>query len=159
MNPIFIFFLLILGLPTLEIYLLIELGSEIGALLTVFLVVFTAVLGAFLMQRQGIGTMLRVRQAMDRGEVPALEMLEGAVLLVGGLLLLIPGFFTDALGFLCLIPPLRRLLLLGFLRRAQIHGEVVSSVHRSSSSSAPSSPSSSSSGPRVIEGEFHKEND
>jgi UPF0716 protein FxsA len=147
MNPLFIFILLILGLPTLELYLLIEIGSEIGAFPAIFLVLFTAVLGGYLMRRQGISTLMRVRQSMDRGEVPALEMLEGAVLLLGGLLLLIPGFFTDAVGFLCLVPGLRRLLLLNFLRRAQLHGEVVQSSDRPAS------------GPRVIEGEFHREND
>jgi UPF0716 protein FxsA len=99
------------------------------------------------MRRQGISTLMRVRHSMDRGEVPALEMLEGAVLLLGGLLLLIPGFLTDAVGFLCLVPGLRRLLLLNFLRRAQLHGEVVRSPDRPAS------------GPRVIEGEFHREND
>jgi UPF0716 protein FxsA len=93
MNPLFIFILLVLGLPTLELYLLIEIGSDIGAIPTIFLVVFTAVLGGLLMRQQGVSTLMRVRQAMDRGEVPALEMLEGAVLLLGGLLLLIPGFF------------------------------------------------------------------
>ena len=147
MNPLFIFILLVLGLPTLELFLLIEIGSEIGAVPAILLVLFTAVLGGYLMQRQGISTLTRVRGSMDRGEVPALEMMEGAVLLLGGLLLLIPGFLTDALGFFCLVPPLRRLLLLRFLRHAQVQGEVVTR------SDGPVS------GPRVIEGEFHREND
>ena len=147
MNPLVILIFVILGLPTLELYLLIEIGSEIGALPAIFLVVFTAVVGGILVQRQGVSTLMRVRQSMDRGELPALELLEGAVLLVGGLLLLIPGFFTDALGFLCLMPPLRRLFLLSVVKRMQIQGEVVvrsghvGSSHRN----------------RVIEGEFHED--
>ena len=147
MNPFVIFILLVLGLPTLELYLLIEIGSGVGAIPTIFLVVFTAVLGGLLVRRQGISTLKRVRQASERGEVPALEMLEGAVLLLGGLLLLIPGFFTDAVGFLCLLPPLRRLLLMGVAQRLRASAEVVGTQH--------SRPDSG----RVIEGEYRREND
>jgi UPF0716 protein FxsA len=147
MNPLFIFILLVLGLPTLELYLLIEIGSDIGAIPTIFLVVFTAVLGGLLMRQQGVSTLMRVRQAMDRGEVPALEMLEGAVLLLGGLLLLIPGFFTDALGFLCLIPPLRRLLLMRVVQRFRASADMVRTREGRSEAG------------HVIEGEFRREQD
>jgi UPF0716 protein FxsA len=147
MNPLVILILVILGLPTLELYLLIEVGSEIGALPAVLLVVLTAVVGGILVQRQGVSTLMRVRQSMDRGELPALELLEGTVLLVGGLLLLIPGFFTDALGFLCLLPPLRRLFLLSVVKRMQIQGEVVVRNGRVRSDRQN----------RIIEGEFHKD--
>lgn len=103
MNPFYILFLLFLGIPLLEIYLLIEVGAKIGALPTVFLVVFTAVLGVFLLRIQGFSTLTRLRGTLAQGGIPAVEMLEGAVLLVTGALLLTPGFFTDALGFLCLV--------------------------------------------------------
>lgn len=163
MNPFFIFFLLILGLPTLEIYLLIEIGSDIGALPTVFLVVFTAVLGSWMMRRQGISTLMRVRENVDKGQVPALEMLEGAMLLLGGLLLLIPGFFTDALGFLCLIPPLRRLLLIGLARRLKASSHMVNPQAGPQGYGPDAGPGQAARpGPasgRVIEGEFHREND
>lgn len=151
MNPIFILFFLILGLPTLEIYLLIEIGSDIGALPTVFLVVFTAVLGTYLVRRQGISTLMRVQQTLDRGEVPALELLEGAMLLFGGLLLLIPGFFTDALGFLCLVPGLRKWLLVGVARRFH----AASAVARRDPGADPQRPVHG----RIIEGEFRRDND
>ena len=74
---------------------------------TVFLVVFTAVLGAWLLRRQGFATWQRLQASLARGAVPAYEMIEGPILLIGGALLLTPGFFTDALGFACLIPQLR----------------------------------------------------
>lgn len=147
MNSLLILLLVILGLPTLELYLLIEIGSEIGAFSAILLVVSTAVIGGLLVQRQGVNTLRRVRRSMDRGESPALEMLDGAVLLVGGLLLLIPGFLTDALGFICLVPPLRRLLLLSFVKRMKVHTEAIARDGRSQ-------PSRQS---RTIEGEFHRD--
>ncbi len=116
MTPFFIFLLLILGLPTLELYLLIQVGSGIGALPTVGLVLFTAGLGAWLVRHQGLSTLMRVQAAIQRGEVPALDMLQGALLLLAGLLLLIPGFLTDAVGFLLLVPPLRLWLVARYLK-------------------------------------------
>lgn len=117
MRPGHILFLLFLVVPLLELYLLIEVGSVIGAISTVFIVVFTAVLGAMLLQAQGISTLRRVQEATDRGEIPAVEMLEGFCLLIGGALLLLPGFFTDFIGFLCLVTPLRRVVIKAWLRR------------------------------------------
>ncbi len=108
-------FLIFLTVPLIEIYLLIEVGSVIGAPMTVFLVVFTAVLGAFLIRLQGVATMTRVRSMLMQGEIPAIEVMEGLILLISGALLLTPGFFTDTLGFLCLIRPFRRWLIRWFL--------------------------------------------
>ncbi len=151
MNPFLIFLLLVVGLPTLEIYLLIEIGSDIGAFPTVFLVVFTAVLGTYMVRRQGMSTLQRVQQSMGRDEMPALELLEAAMLLFAGLLLLIPGFFTDALGFLCLVPGLRKLLLTGVARRFQASADL---ARRQTGSGATGGAQG-----RIIEGEFHREND
>lgn len=100
--------LLFLIIPFVEIYLLLTIGGIIGVLPTIFLVVFTAVLGAWLLRQQGFATWRRFQASMAQGIVPAYEMIEGPLLLVGGALLLTPGFFTDALGFACLIPQLRR---------------------------------------------------
>ncbi|MCQ8105200.1 FxsA family protein [Methylomonas sp. SURF-2] len=105
MRILFLFFLLV---PFVEIYLLLQVGGIIGALPTVFLVVFTAGLGAWLLRRQGFATWQRFQANLAQGAIPAYEMIEGPILLVGGALLLTPGFFTDALGFACLIPDLRR---------------------------------------------------
>ncbi|PKM13513.1 MAG: exlusion protein FxsA [Gammaproteobacteria bacterium HGW-Gammaproteobacteria-3] len=101
-------FLLFLIIPFVEIYLLLTIGGIIGALPTVFLVVFTAALGAWLLRRQGFATWQRFQASLAQGAVPAYEMIEGPLLLIGGALLLTPGFFTDALGFACLVPSLRR---------------------------------------------------
>ena len=112
MPPALIVLALILGLPILEIYLMIQVGGEIGAGPTILLTIATAVLGTAIARHQGLSTLTRIHAAMSRGEPPALELLEGAIVLVSALFLLLPGFFTDALGFLGLIPPLRRLLIL-----------------------------------------------
>lgn len=114
MNPITILFFLFLAIPLVEIYLLIKVGGLIGAPWTIFLVVFTAVLGAWLIRLQGFSTLRRIQQILQQGGLPAVELIEGAVLLVAGALLLTPGFFTDTIGFLCLIPALRR----AFIKRA-----------------------------------------
>ena len=117
MSGLLVFLLLFVGAPLVELYVLIEVGSGIGALPTVLLSIFTAALGGWLVRYQGLSVLFRVRQMLDAGEKPAVEVLEGAVLLLTGLLLLLPGFITDTLGFLVLIPPVRRALILGFLRR------------------------------------------
>jgi len=100
--------LLFIAIPVVEIYLLIQVGESIGALPTVALVIFTAVLGVWLLRWQGLTTLAQVQQSLAQGQLPAVPLLEGLLLLVAGALLLTPGFFTDTLGFTLLIPPLRR---------------------------------------------------
>lgn len=111
------FLVIFVGAPLTELYLLIEVGSRIGALPTVALCLLTAALGGVLVRWQGIGVMMRLRETMARREVPAIEMLEGAAVLVAGVLLMLPGFVSDTLGLLLLIPPLRRAAILFLLRR------------------------------------------
>jgi len=108
MKAIQILFLFFLIVPFVEIYVLLKVGGVIGAFPTIFLVVFTAALGAWLLRRQGFATWQRFQASLNQGMIPAYEMIEGPILLVGGALLLTPGFFTDAMGFACLIPTLRR---------------------------------------------------
>jgi len=103
-----ILFLVVLIIPFAEIYLLLQVGSIIGALPTIFLVVFTAVLGAWLVRQQGFATFRRFQENLAQGMIPAYEMIEGPIILLGGLLLLTPGFITDVMGIACLIPPLRK---------------------------------------------------
>ncbi len=148
MNPFRILLILFLVVPLLEIYLLIQVGGLIGAMPTVFLVVFTAVLGAFLIRHQGLSTMQRVQATLSLGEIPAVEMLEGLFLLISGALLLTPGFFTDTLGFLCLVPVFRRYVILKFLERSVIVNP----------RPAPSSDEDHHK-PRTIEGEYWRDKD
>lgn len=113
--PILVTFFLIV--PIIEIYLLIQVGGIIGVLPTIGLVVLTAVLGAALLRAQGLQTYMRFNQALSEGRVPASEILEGVALLIGGALLLTPGFFTDAIGFICLLPFSRKTLIQSLVKR------------------------------------------
>lgn len=103
-------FSLFIAVPLLEIFAFIEVGSTIGALPTLALIVLTAVAGVLLVRWQGIKVILDARQSLARNELPLAAVLNGALLLLAGLLLLIPGFVTDAAGFLLLIPPVRSLV-------------------------------------------------
>lgn len=114
--PFIVFLAIFVAAPLVELYVLIEVGSRIGAFPTIALSIFTAVLGGALVRLQGFSVLFRVQQAMAKGEVPALELMEGAMLLLVGVALLLPGFITDAVGFLLLIPPLRRWVILWILR-------------------------------------------
>jgi len=119
---------LFLVVPLLEIYLLIQVGQVIGAGWTVFLVVLTAVIGVALLKAQGISTLNRAQQKLQANELPAREILEGMGLVVAGALLLTPGFFTDAIGFVLLFPPTRIMLVKAVASRmvvttsAHVHG-------------------------------------
>lgn len=149
MKAIQILFLFFLIVPFVEIYVLLQVGSVIGAFPTIFLVVFTAALGAWLLRRQGFATWQRFQSNLNQGMIPAYEMIEGPILLVGGALLLTPGFFTDAMGFACLIPALRRKI-------AQYIIENHLLVTESGSIFKQARPQSSSS---VIEGEYSKDDE
>ncbi|GBE11199.1 phage T7 F exclusion suppressor FxsA [bacterium BMS3Bbin12] len=150
MNPLLWLLGLFLLLPIAEIYVLIRVGGLIGAIPTIALVVFTAVLGAMLMRSQGFATLRRVQASLTRGEVPTVELLEGLVVLVGGALLLMPGFITDTLGFLALIPPTRRVAVRWFLARK---GTLVPRPEEKAPDGGPSR------GPTVIEGECRRVDD
>lgn len=113
-------FLVFLIVPILEIFLLIKVGGIIGAIPTILAIVATAAIGAFLIRNQGISTLNRVQNSMQKGEIPAIEMFEGLILLICGALLLTPGFFTDAIGFIALIPTTRRLFIIWALKHSNI---------------------------------------
>lgn len=110
MHPFRLLLLIFLIVPLIEIYLLLIVGSIVGPLPTIALVLFTAILGAWLLRIEGFHTWFQLQQSLAQGKIPALEIVEGPILLVGGALLLTPGFFTDFLGFLCLLPATRRKL-------------------------------------------------
>ena len=95
--------------PVIEIYLLIKVGSHIGALNTVLLVIATGFAGAYLARMQGLHTMYRVRASLDQGVMPTEELLDAMLIFSAGLVLLTPGFVTDAFGLLLLIPETRKM--------------------------------------------------
>ncbi len=109
-------FLLFLVVPLVELYFLIEIGDAIGAGYTIFFVVLTAVIGAALVRYQGLATFVRAQGELARQRMPAMEVIEGALLLLAGAMLLVPGFVTDAMGFLILVPPLRQAMVRRFLQ-------------------------------------------
>ncbi len=88
----------------LEIYVLVSVGESIGGFSTILLVVITALIGSILLKQQGWSTMAKAQNAMADGQTPAFEMMEGVVILVSGVLLLTPGFITDGIGLLGLMP-------------------------------------------------------
>lgn len=96
--------------PLLELIILIKLGNVIGLIPTIFLVIITGILGASLTRRQGLGTLNRIQYELNRGKLPAENLLNGVFILIGGVLLLTPGLLTDCFGFLLLIPKTRNLL-------------------------------------------------
>ena len=102
--------LLFIVMPIIEMWLLIQVGAEIGPLYTISLVLLTAVIGVQLLRQQGFATLWRGRRKLEEGQLPAQEIAEGIILAVSGALLLTPGFVTDAIGFAGLFPPSRALL-------------------------------------------------
>lgn len=111
---------LFVTIPLAELFLLIEVGGWIGALPTIGLCLLTAMLGAALLRQQSLQTIARARNNLDRGALPAMELLEGVALIAGGALLLTPGLVTDVIGFLCLIPFTRHWLVRLALARMSV---------------------------------------
>ena len=106
MNP---FFLLFIGLPALEIFLLIKIGGKVGALNTVALIFLTAIIGIYFAKLQGIQTLKSGMVNLYQNKMPVYEMMSGASIAIAALLLIIPGFLTDLIGFLLLIPFTRKI--------------------------------------------------
>jgi UPF0716 protein FxsA len=136
-----LFLLLFVAAPLVELYFLIQVGSVIGALPTIALSVLTAVIGGALVRLQGINVLMRVRASLDEGEMPALELIDGAVLLISGFALMLPGFVTDIVGFLLLIPPLRHALIRRYVRMVPVGPGAPGTEHQ----------------PRIIDAEYRRE--
>ena len=100
----------IILIPIIEIYLFIKIGSQIGAFKTIFLIFFTAVVGVYYAKHEGLNTIKSGLTNMVRNQIPAFELISGAAIAVAAILLIIPGFGTDILGFLLIFPPTRKLL-------------------------------------------------
>jgi UPF0716 protein FxsA len=115
-----ILLVVLIGIPLAEIAVFIAVGDRIGVGWTLALILLTAVIGAAVMRQQGFAVVRRAQQQLDQGTAPVLEVFEGLCLLLGGVLLLTPGFITDTLGALLMVPALRHLL----YRRVRHHLEV-----------------------------------
>jgi UPF0716 protein FxsA len=101
--------LLLIVIPALEIGLLVLSGQAIGLVPTVLLIITTGILGAYLAKKQGVETIRKAQRDMQYGQMPGEAIMDGLCILIGGIVLLTPGFITDALGFLLLLPATRRM--------------------------------------------------
>ncbi len=110
--------ILFIIIPLVELYVIIAVGEHIGAFWTVILVLLTAVIGVNLLRIQGMSTLMRAQRNMAQGAIPAMEMIEGIALAVAGVLLITPGFITDSIGFLLLIPTSRQAIIRYIMARS-----------------------------------------
>ena len=138
-----ILLLAMIGVPILEIAMFIEVGGRIGLWSTIAIVILTAVIGTALLRFQGLATLFRASEALQAGQFPMTEVFDGLCLVVAGALLLTPGFFTDAVGFLLFVPPLRAAIR-RFLGRYLVES---GRVHMTTNTPP-------AAGPSTIEGEF-----
>lgn len=114
-----VFLLLLLLFPVLELFVLVKVGMSIGFLPTFLLVVAGSMLGVFVVRVAGLATAISARASLARGELPAQQMMNGLMMTVGGGLLVLPGFISDVLGLICLMPFTRRLLVSKVRQRAE----------------------------------------
>jgi len=114
MNSIFLLLILI---PIIEIYLLIQIGSEIGAITTIFLIFTTAIVGIYYAKYEGLNTLKSGFLQLSKNEPPTFEMLSGAAIAFGALLLIIPGFVTDFFGFILIFPISRKFIFKIFTKK------------------------------------------
>ena len=131
-----LFLIIFIAIPLLEIFLFIQVGGAIGVWSTLFLVVGTAVLGINMLRRQGLRTLRNAQLRMEQDEIPAYELLEGLLLLIAAIVLITPGFFTDAVGFALLMSRFRYWLIVQFGRAIYSRFQVYSSARRSNDASS-----------------------
>ena len=111
MNAVILF---IIGIPLIEIYLMIKIGGVIGAFNTIFLIFFTAVTGIYFARLEGLNALRSGFNQIIKNEVPIYEIISGAALAFAAILLIIPGFLTDFIGFLLILPPTRKIIINSF---------------------------------------------
>lgn len=147
-----IFFLLFIIIPVIEIYLFIKVGAIIGAGNTILIIFITAIIGAAMLRSQGLQTLSKIRNSLNRFQLPARELVEGILIVIGGAFLLTPGFFTDTIGFLFLIPWTRTLLAQQAIRLFSSSFFIQTTGSYGSSSDTHHNHTS-----RIIEGEYTEE--
>ena len=109
--------LAIILIPIIEIYLFIKIGSQIGALTTIILIIFTAIVGIYYAKYEGINTLKSGFSQLSKNETPTYEIISGAAIAFAALLLILPGFFTDIIGFLIIFPITRRFIFVLFSKK------------------------------------------
>jgi UPF0716 protein FxsA len=102
--------ILFIIIPVTELYILIEVGKKIGSLTTIGIIIFTGILGAYLVKNQGFVILKKIQNDLNDGIMPGDSLIQGAIILIGGILLLTPGFVTDIAGFIFLIPVSRNVV-------------------------------------------------
>lgn len=102
--------MLFIIVPVVELYILIEVGKKIGSLTTIGIIILTGILGAYLVKSQGFMILKKIQNDLNEGILPGNSLIQGAIILAGGILLLTPGFITDIIGFIFLIPASRRVV-------------------------------------------------
>ncbi|EOX4257795.1 FxsA family protein [Vibrio cholerae] len=154
MFPILLF--LFIAVPVIEIALFIQVGGVLGVWPTIALVLLTAIVGASLVRSQGLQTLFTVQQRLAQGQLPAQQILEGVMLAVAGVLLLIPGFFTDILGMLVLLPAPR-----AYFAKQLMSRVVVGNIHASGAGFEQPNPFHDRANPNgtTYEGEFERKDD
>ena len=120
--------ILIIGIPMLEIFLFIKVGSYIGAFNTISLIIITAFVGIFYARYEGFNTMKSGISQLMRNEIPIYEMISGAALVFAAILLILPGFATDLLGFLLIFPPTRKILVKKFSKNVKSENNLNNNV-------------------------------
>jgi UPF0716 protein FxsA len=119
-----------LVVPVVELYVIVAVGQRIGVLETLLLMVVVSLVGAWLAKHEGFWVLRRIREQIDQGRVPAEELVDGALVLAAGLLLLTPGFVTDVVGILVLFPPTRAVARRALRRRFRVLSAIGGTVRR-----------------------------
>ncbi|MDO8422268.1 MAG: FxsA family protein [Parvibaculum sp.] len=145
-----VIFLLFVAVPIIEIAIFIKVGGLIGVLPTLALVIGVAIFGTWLLRQQGLATFTKAQAAMNRGEMPVGEMLDGFFLVLAALLMVTPGLLTDAIGFALLVPRVRKML--GVLARRWVMARTVQTTFYQSDPRDHGNPRSGTTGP-IIDGE------
>tara|TARA_Y100000992_G_C21071063_1_gene398748 strand:- start:141 stop:560 length:420 start_codon:yes stop_codon:yes gene_type:complete len=112
--------LILIAVPTIEIFLLIKIGQNIGALSTISLIFFTAIIGIYFAKIEGLNTLRSGVSNLYKNKIPLFEIISGASIAFAAILLIIPGFFTDSIGFLLLFPITRKIIINLFLSKKNI---------------------------------------
>lgn len=148
--------------PLLEVWIFVKVGRETGAPLVIALIFLTAVIGLYFLRQQGFATLQRAQNALENGTVPAIELIEGAMLLIAGAFLMTPGFFTDFIGFLLLWGSARHLLagklFVRLAEQSNFRAQAQTEYHRQQRTVEPGERGEPGSH-ETIEGEFTREKD